>query len=276
MGFDALREAIQPETFSASVPRLYGLLLALALLDETLLDFFRSSAQSESLDEYVPSDLDLHVNMKLVNSIDLRQPRALIVLFDLCSSLPPPQRISYLVFKTIDRIAGAAHRNQALMNEAGLMTPIFSVLYGSPSHILPEPSRHLLRKTLRRMLDIGFCSSTEARVFLQKAVHGTTVNTDVLGIIKSGTKSRWPEFVSFHHGGSLVFSDDSGKTFPPPSGFTFLVSLANVCQPERWVTNLSPGLGLHRISPIVLSDTLWRKICIAVTMDCKIEYSSQR
>lgn len=164
--------------------------------------------------------------MKLPNHIDLRQPKALIVLFSLCSLPPAPHRTTYLVFKTIDRITSAAHRNQALMNEAGLIFSIFRVLYQSEIPTLPEQSRHILRKTLRRMLDIGFYSATEARIFLQKTIHDTKINSEVLSILKSGTRSRWPEFLSFHHGGSLVHSDDSGKTFPPPSGFTFLVSPA--------------------------------------------------
>lgn len=207
----------------------------------------------------------------------MKEPKALLVLFNLCSSLPPPSRISYLMFKTVDRITGATHRNQAIMNEAGMMTPVFNALYRSSSDFpLTEQNRHVLRKTFRRMLDIGFCSAVEARTFLKETINGTKINSEVLAILKSGTKSRWPEFFSFHHGGSLVFSDDSGKLFPPPLGFTFLVShflhtwkvsyLVVLGLGVCWITSFS-----KRFSHIIRS-----KISIPVSVDSQTHCSSRR
>lgn len=177
-------------------------------------------------DAVSPEDLDPYVIGRLSQSHSLHEPKSIIALFGVCCSLVPPASISYIVFKSIDRIVALTHRNQALMNEAGLMTPLFNLLYRVPSHnvALAEVTRHLLRKTFRRLLDIGFCSAQEERDFFQEMLQGTKVNSEVLAILKSGGRSKWPEFLSFHRSAALIFNDESGKTFPPPSGFTFSVS----------------------------------------------------
>lgn len=195
----------------------------MALLDEELFEFFLPTGVDIG-GALVVSEVDSYVTSKLVNCVDLREPKALVVLFELSCSLHPPESILYLVFRTIDRIIGAAHRNQAIMNQAGLMTPIFNVLYEPEADVqLSESARHLLRKTFRRLLDVGFCSVTEAEKFFKAALSEARVNSDVLAILKSGSRSKWPQFFSFHNGASLAFSDESGKTFPPTLGYTFLV-----------------------------------------------------
>jgi hypothetical protein len=195
----------------------------LALLNEELFGFFIPQ-KVEMGSVLVVSEVDSYVSSNLVNCLDLREPKALVVLFELGCLLQPPESILYLVFRTIDRIIGATHRNQAIMNQAGLMTPIFNILYEPEVNVqLSEPARHLLRKAIRRLLDIGFCSAMEAERFFKATLCEACVNSDVLAILKSGSRSRWPQFFSFHNGASLAFSDESGKTFPPTSGFTFLV-----------------------------------------------------
>jgi len=223
------------------------------MLNEELFEFFMPPGEDKTSSVLVVSEVDSYVSSKLVNCVDLRMPKALIVLFELSCLLQPPESILYLVFRTIDRITGAAHRNQAVMNHAGLMTPIFNALYEPGAKIeLSEPAKHLLRKTFRRLLDIGFCSVTETERFFKATLNGPHVNSDVLAILKSGSRSKWPQFFSFHNGASLTFSDESGKTFPPPSGFTFLVSES---RQHRWhgpEFSAWADLDIRRIVAIIL------------------------
>ncbi|KAF8315416.1 beach-domain-containing protein [Clavulina sp. PMI_390] len=270
IGFDALKEAIMPSMLTESFYRLCGLLLALALLDDALFGFFLSDANdSEAL--FVAKDLDGAIATRLGDNLHLGQPKSLIALFTLCRALSPPERTSYIIYKTIDRIAGAAHRHQALLNAAGLMTPIFDALYSPEgSHILGEDSRHLLRKTLRRLLDIGFPSASTARDVLARGLSETGVNSEVLSILKSGARSRWPSFLSIHRNGSLTFVDESNKVFPPPLGFSFLAWVfidslpsspqasimlwgARSASPSRWIArfNALPNGSLEYFTPLL-------------------------
>lgn len=199
------------------------------MLNEELFGFFMPPGV-ETSKVLAVSEVDSYVSSNLANCVDLREPKALVVLFELSCLLQPPESILYLVFRSIDRIIGAAHRNQAVMNHAGLMTPIFNILYEPDSNLqLSESAKHLLRKTFRRLLDIGFCSVTEAERFFKATLIGTRVNSNILAILKSGSRSKWPQFFSFHNNAFLTFSDESGKTFPPTSGFTFLVSESHWC-----------------------------------------------
>lgn len=257
-----LADTLKPIMSAESTPRALGMVLALAFLDTSLFQYFDQSIPL-SLDDSIhtqhssmppTSDLDNYVSGYDSTWQTLRLPRAIVELYRLlCSSMPDlSDTVAYLGFRTVDRLTAASHRNQTLMNKAGLITPIFEALYpktevegkidSAAPHVgslLPLTIQHVTRKTLRRLFDIGFCSPSEVWGILGdiKTPDRKAINSEVLGILRSGSKSKWPEFFSFQNavGGSfeinsapstLEYVCEGGKAFPPSTGFTFMVRIS--------------------------------------------------
>lgn len=247
--------------------QILGMILGLATLDASLFQYFDqpiplsldTDDQASRSITLPASDLDAYISGYDPKWQQLHIPEAIVELFRLVYSSTSllSDTVLYISFRTVDRITGASHRNQALLNKAGLLTPIFDALYPeesvpsvddkgpeqqmSVSSSLPASIQHIIRKTLRRLFDIGFCSPTESwRVFRSMKVlnsRPTSINSDVLSVIRSGSKSKWPEFFSFQHStestsqasgslpSTLEYLCEGGKAFPPPLGFTFLVRM---------------------------------------------------
>lgn len=266
-----LGDALRPMMRAESAPRFLGMLLSLSTLDTSLFQYFDQpitldlDSEDPPLQPNTPptSDLDSYIAGHDSKWQHLHIPDAIVELFRLfySSASRLSETVVYIGFRTIDRITAASHRNQALLNKAGLITPVFDALYpeGEPAtesdvensdiqnpaetYSLPQNVQHIIRKTLRRLLDIGFCSPSESwRLFRSmKALdaRSASINSDVLGVVRSGSKSKWPEFFSFQHStesgsrasgslpSTLEYLCEGGKAFPPPLGFTFLV---------RWIS----------------------------------------
>ena len=200
-----------------------GLLLALALYDLHICDFFTSfqPTNGDKLDLIV---LDSSIAEKQHAWIKLRQPIAIVLLFSTCISISLLPSIAYASFKTIERIVSASHRNQAMLNEAGLGRSVFQFLYDRqrPSTI-PEEAIAVLHKVLRRLMEMGSPTLDQARYLFQSMLRDSTLQSDILSTLRSGTRTRWPEFLSMFGGAALLLTDNRGKVFPPPTGLTFLV-----------------------------------------------------
>lgn len=131
--------------------------------------------------------------------------------------------IRYAVLKVTERLAVANHRNQAFLNGTGIVRHVFDKLYTTQDLPLDGAERAVLQKILRRMLEMG-ASTADARHIYQRAIRkDLTIDGEVLEVLRTGQRAKWPEHFSFDGTAALQLKEDGGRMFPCPTGFTFMV-----------------------------------------------------
>jgi hypothetical protein len=50
-----------------------------------------------------------------------------------------------------------------------------------------------------------------------------TIDGEVLEVLRTGQRAKWPEHFSFDGTAALQLKEDGGRMFPCPTGFTFMV-----------------------------------------------------
>lgn len=141
------------------------------------------------------------------------------VLWDLVPDLDPTSR--HAILKIMERLSSQYHRNRAVLSNLRIVSPLFHMLLESKK---ASPERPIIQKILKRTLELGV-STPDARVILQHAINeDETLNPEILDIIRSASKGRWPRHFSLDSPAALYFKVD-GIRGAPPTGFTFMVRL---------------------------------------------------
>lgn len=194
-----------------TVDQTFGFLLSLALDNFALSSIFKSLRSSDAIDI---SDFK-----SLLGTI--MQPRAYLLIFELFPDIPAADTfLSGKIFLIFEHLIGLNHRNKVLLSSMPLFSPILQT-YLRPDEAAMQ-FRPCLQKILKRLVDVGVLI-TDARLLFQRAVKDDgTLEMDVLEIIRSGMKAKWPSHLSMEGSSSLEIKDENVKGLPP-SGFTFMV-----------------------------------------------------
>jgi hypothetical protein len=197
-----------------------GYLLALALQNFSLCNTFTSLRTSPPS----TTNIDSAIGQQEHRLGKICAPRAVLIMLNLTADvLRDDPMIRYAVLKVTERLAAANHRNQALLNGIGIVRHVFDQLYTTQSPPLDDAERAVLQKLLRRMLEMG-ASTADARHIYQRALRtDLTIDREVLEILKTGQRAKWPEHFSFDGTAALQLKEDGGRMFPCPTGFTFMV-----------------------------------------------------
>lgn len=207
VGYESLSQALPPLVADPDTKLLtLGFILSLALQDFSLSGYFQSV---QNLPEpYLPDFTS--------KPRHIAQPGAIRVLWDLHPDLDPVSR--HAVLKLMERLSSQYHRNRAVLSNLGIVAPLFQLFM---QYDKDAPERPIAQKLLKRMLELGIFTS-DARAILQRAVNeDDKLDPDVLDIVRSASKGRWPTHFSFQSSAALAYPLD-GIRGPPPTGFTFM------------------------------------------------------
>lgn len=217
----------------AFTPRVFGLLLSLAMETFSLYTFFTAlpAGDQETLDM---AALDTYTQSQERRWLNASNIKAIPVLLTLNVTTNAPIALSYLVYKVVERIIASSHRNQAALNELGVARIVFDRLFPKTDpHARDTTVRRrdaseemVLHKILRRLLEMGSTNMDEARHIFSSTLKGRLepiIDPAILELLRSSARAKWPEFFSLHHAAALTLTQARGKVFPPPLGFTFSV-----------------------------------------------------
>lgn len=223
-------------TNTTSLTHVFGCLLAFAANDFDLIGVFVdleaiNNADWEAIDAKIVSSVDVH-------SLVLHNPIGIATILRLLHLASPST--THAVLKLLDRLVYSSHRNQALLNQSGIIMILFDFLHALPSFI-PKSETLPITKSLKRLLEMG-APLEESRIIFKsllkpvddKAVKPHELNTSVLELLRTGMRAagKWPSFLAFGTGGDHRAGIEmpkchlNGRTFPGSAGFTFLVSIS--------------------------------------------------
>jgi hypothetical protein len=156
----------------------------------------------------------------------IHHPPVLSLLWSLHQRVWTRSSLRYGFARALAHLAGASHRNLAVMSGAGLVIPIFNHFRTSKGdESVPEKERHAWQKLLRRLLELG-ADPAHARAMLQETVQqGDTLDPETLDLIRYGMKSRWVDHFSMEGPSGIVITDTERKSLPT-SGITFMVRIS--------------------------------------------------
>jgi hypothetical protein len=214
---------------SNDAPQILSFILSVTLGSFAFANFYVTlNTQTEGTIDYSLIDSKIHEAERRLSKI--HNPGFLLVLYSLRQEMNPNPTLSYAIAKSLERIAHSNHRNQAYLNQLGLVQALFDELHPKDDSTklakrseLPLPEVQILQKLLRRLIEMGASLPLARQIFAAALRADHTIDSDVLEILRAGMRAKWPEFLSFHGQAGLIFNDSQGKAFPPSSGFTFMV-----------------------------------------------------
>lgn len=137
----------------------------------------------------------------------------------------------YYIYKLLERLSVHSHRNHAILNSLHLVGPLFDAYCStasgsdgteSPKPTIPKSERQIVLKLLKRLLELG-STTEEARTMFQLAIKpDESLDSDVLEVLRSGMKTKWPEHFSMEGPSAIVIPQESSRGLPN-TGFTFMV-----------------------------------------------------
>jgi hypothetical protein len=194
--------------------------LSLALRDFTISSYFTS------LHDMPPARCDLRAAEFVASIGTIRDSNIVLMLWKLVNeAAPEDESVRYGLYKLVERLIAANHRGQVLLSGLGLVGPLFGRFYEEKEKgTLSDHERSVMQKLLRRLLEIGVTTTAEARIIFQSAVReDDTLDSDVLEIVRSAMKAKWPAHFSLENKAALTMVED-GLRGMPTNGFTFMVS----------------------------------------------------
>jgi hypothetical protein len=217
VGYESLGQALQPLLADAQVEdQILGFLFSLALSDFSVSSLFMSLrvADHDDVDSRIK---DIEVRLGLI-----AQPGAICILLDFLPKLSEDTMLHYVVYKLLERLSALRHRNKVVLCGLGILGRLFRTFTSQKKHSVSSQERRIVQKLLRRILDLG-ATTVDTRIMFQSAVASDgTLSADILEMIRSGIKSRWPDHFSFERRAFLEFSEENAKGLPT-TGFTFMV-----------------------------------------------------
>ncbi|KAH7092832.1 beach-domain-containing protein [Auriculariales sp. MPI-PUGE-AT-0066] len=223
-GYELLEQAILPLVCDQrTVDQTFGFLLALALQDFSHAGLFVSLRQGGGL-----AEAESLLTQSTTRLGHIQSPKAILVAVHLLEQVPKDLLLVYSLFKMIERLSMASHRNQAALNALGLVGILFARQYANNAadDEIPAQVQLVLSKLLRRMLDMG-ASMQESHAIFQHAVRRSpegvdSLNMPVVDLLRTGMRAKWPEHFSMEGAAALVMKEPSPKGMPCPSGFSFV------------------------------------------------------
>ncbi|OCH84794.1 beach-domain-containing protein [Obba rivulosa] len=217
--YESLEQALQGvlSDDKAAIPTL-ELLVSLALHDFSFSGLFAIKPGTEF------AELNRHLQQFEPRFGSIRHPEALLIVFDVIPRLYPDNAaLRYCVYKLLERLASHNHRNQCVLNNLGLVSPLFLWYYDAKSDAgVPKEERQVVQRLLRKLIDVS-TTTEEARLMFQRVVRDDDIlDADVLEVLRAGMKVRWPEHFSLESPATLRVAQ-SGVRGLPITGFTFMV-----------------------------------------------------
>jgi hypothetical protein len=202
---------------ASTVDQTVGFMFSLALHDFSVSGIF-STMRGVSYDELDNTIAEFASRLGVIN-----RPEAITPLWNMLPQLTVGDlTLRYGFYKLFELLSHLNHRNHAVLSSMGLVKSLFDKYYSSRGdQSVPEKERHVVQKLLKRLLDMG-ANATEARLLFQRAVKADdSLDMEVVEIVRTAMRSRWPEHFSMDRGAALVMHEDGIKGLPA-TGFTFM------------------------------------------------------
>lgn len=216
VGYDSLSSALNglvtnPQTLNETL----GFLLSFALSEFTAIPgLFCSFRVCTKPDDF---DATLAKYGAQLSTAIIGRPEAVYLLWNFIS----PK--SYASLKLFEILAGANHRNRAILSVPEIVQPLLAHL----STVQEKKEKTVTQKLAKKLLDMG-SSPIIARGMFQRVIKADgTLDMDLLELIRAGMKSRWLEHFSFHDSAGMVVRQEGAKALPV-TGFTFMVSMPSI------------------------------------------------
>ncbi|KAG1810733.1 hypothetical protein EV424DRAFT_1422048 [Suillus variegatus] len=196
-----------------------GCLLALSFGDFSLVEFF------SSLRTKVPEIEVMHSHfLEFAPGLaSIRLPGAFSILWSfILRTMNTDHALRLIVYGLLEHLTHSTHRNLAVLSMQNILPHLFKSWKTNMSSAKDDDKEHrILAKILRRLFEMG-ASTQDSRDLLQcTAKQDGTVDADMLELLRSSAKSRWPQHFSLDGCSALVMSSTEMKTFPA-HGFTFM------------------------------------------------------
>jgi hypothetical protein len=219
----------------------FGCLLALSFGDFFLVEFF------SSLRTKLPDTEEMHIHfLELATGLtSINLPGAFGVLWNfVLREMKTDRVLRLIVYKLLEHLTHSTHKNLAILGMQNILPHVFALLKSNTSTAGDDDmERRSLTNILRRLFEMG-ASTQDSRELLEcTAKQDGSVNIDMLELVRSSAKSRWPQHFLLHGRSALAMSSTDMKTLPS-HGFTFIVGYL-VCT-VLIMTKLLTGLGLAR------------------------------
>lgn len=180
----------------------FSFLLSFAMQDFSLSDIFPSIRRTLSTSPNASSPLvhqpivDQALDSVSAMLANLHFPQPLLLLLEAQELQPASEvHLSYAILRSLLLVASANQRNNILLSQmafVSVIVPRVFSLHGAMFRLEEDPLRPTLLKLLRRTIEAGV-KHAEARALFQLAIKdGSSLDDDVLEILRHGMKSRWP------------------------------------------------------------------------------------
>ncbi|KAK0199746.1 beach-domain-containing protein [Desarmillaria ectypa] len=215
VGYDSLALAlIDLVADSRTVDVTLGFLLSMSLNDFSVSGIFTSirGTPIEELDQKI-KEFESRLGL-------IRLPGAIRLLWDFRLQLSTDDvAMHYAFFKLFDCLCATYHRNQAILSSIGIVKSVVEYYTGVGAQ--GDAERQVVQKLLRRLLDLG-ATTPEAKFLFQRTIISgeQSLDTEMLEIVRSAMKSRWPEHFSLESPAEFSMAHD-GVRGVPANGFTF-------------------------------------------------------
>ncbi|KAH9925795.1 beach-domain-containing protein [Fomitopsis serialis] len=191
----------------------------------------------------------------------IRHPEAFRLLFNFIPQATDDSRaLRYCILKLLERLSYHSHRNHCLLSSLALVEPLFRKYCEWKEDVdIAKPERQIVQKMLRRLIDVG-TNTDEARAMFQRAVRqDSTLDGDVLEVLRAGMKVKWPEHLSLEDAAAIQVPHHDTRGLPL-AGFTFMIWL--------WIEKF-PANGSHAIFSFRLRDRIF--VALGIRPDGNLE-----
>ena len=197
-----------------TVDRTFGFLLSVAINNFALSSLFTSIRSCDNIENNISQFKPFFGTIHFPHFI-LLMVKLLSLLSDDDNKLP------HALFIILEQLLAVSHRNKVLLSRMPLFEPLMDRFLSEKE--VDIANRSVIQKILRKLLDIGLSTDDALSLFKRVVNTDNTLNGDVLEVIRSSTKARWPQHFSLENASSLELVADSVKGGLPSNGLTFMV-----------------------------------------------------
>ena len=200
-----------------TVDRVFGFLLSAACRNFNLCNAFVDLRSQEN------PDVSRYVGM--IGT--LKNAALFSLLITLLPNVPPGDEfLSRMVYTMTELLLATSHRNKAVLSYARIFRPLLDRFLHSG-----EPSVKLLRK----LVEVGAENQDIRHLFYHVVQKDGGLHSDILEVIRSGMKAKWPPHFSLEGNAAVQFKDATFKGLPS-AGFTFMV--CSLCYQEKRIADI--------------------------------------
>lgn len=246
VGYAALSDACDalikhPVTFDKTL----GCLLSLSVHDFAVIDLF-VTLQASCHDLH---DLDIHFLEFAPSLGTIHLPGVFKIVWEfVLGSLATNGSLRLMVYKLLEHLTRSSHRNLAVLSMLGILTPMFSNFISSSTVDQQGPDaaeRRLQCKIVKRLFEMGASTRDAQRLFQCAVKEDKSLDAEMIDLIRSGLKSKWPPHILFQDMSSVTMPLGSCTTLPA-SGLTFLVSVRIFASPHCRLHLVFIAMGMVR------------------------------